>query len=385
MDLSTLFLEVGGVLILLAVLARTAIRLGLSPIPLYLLGGLAFGEGGLLPLVTAEEFIEVGAEIGVVLLLFMLGLEFSAEELVRSMRATAPAGLVDLVLNFTPGLVAGLLFNFGLLGALVLGGVTYISSSGVAAKLIADLGWIGNRETPTILSILVFEDLAMVVFLPLLLALTLGAGWMTTSMTLLAALAAVMAVIWIAFRYSERVSRLLFNPSDEALVLTILGVILLVAGVAERVQLSAAVGAFLVGIAVSGQAADRSRALLIPVRDLFAAVFFIFFGLRIDPASIPPVMLPAVALCAASVVTKLVAAWWGAGRAGVGRAGRLRAGVALIARGEFSIIIAGIGVAAGAGSELGPLAATYVLILAITGPLAAKAAGRRGIAVPPAL
>ena len=383
MDLSTLFLEVGGVLILLAVLARTAIRLGLSPIPLYLLGGLAFGEGGLLPLVTAEEFIEVGAEIGVVLLLFMLGLEFSAEELVRSMRATAPAGLVDLVLNFTPGLVAGLLFNFGLLGALVLGGVTYISSSGVAAKLIADLGWIGNRETPTILSILVFEDLAMVVFLPLLLALTLGAGWMTTSMTLLAALAAVMAVIWIAFRYSERVSRLLFNPSDEALVLTILGVILLVAGVAERVQLSAAVGAFLVGIAVSGQAADRSRALLIPVRDLFAAVFFIFFGLRIDPASIPPVMLPAVALCAASVVTKLVTAWWGAGRAGVGHAGRLRAGVALIARGEFSIIIAGIGVAAGASSELGPLAATYVLILAVIGPLAAKAAGPGRSASPP--
>src|SRR4029453_15598124 len=136
----------------LGILGRLAGRLGLSAIPLYLLAGLAFGEGGLLPLVTAQEFIEVGAEVGGILLL--LGREYSASELVGSLRSAAPAGLVDLVLNFAPGVVAGLLLGWSVLASLVLGGVTYVTSSGIAAKVLGDLGRIGNRETPVVPSIL---------------------------------------------------------------------------------------------------------------------------------------------------------------------------------------------------------------------------------------
>src|SRR6266704_1140589 len=103
-----LLLELGGVILGLGILGRVAGRLGLSPIPLYLLAGLAFGKGGLLPLVTATEFIQTGAELGVILLLLLLGIEYSAEELTASLRRSAGAGLVDLALNFTPGLAAGL-------------------------------------------------------------------------------------------------------------------------------------------------------------------------------------------------------------------------------------------------------------------------------------
>lgn len=368
-----LFIELGSVIVVLAALARMAGWLAMSPIPLYLLGGLAIGEGGLFPLVRAEEFIRLGAEIGVILLLLMLGLEYSAEELTGGLRRGAPAGALDLLLNFTPGLAAGLLLGWSLLAAAFLGGVTYISSSGVIAKLVADLEWTANRETPTVLTLLVIEDLVMAAYLPLMAALLVGGRPGAVGLSILLAVAVVGVVLFVAVRYGDRLSRVVFSRSDEALLLSILGVTLVVAGMAEHLHISAAVGAFLVGIALSGPAADRARSLLTPLRDLFAAVFFVFFGLTIDPRSIPPVAGLAVVLALSTALTKVATGWWSASRAGVGPKGRLRAGTALVARGEFSIIIAGLGLAAGVEAGLGPLAAAYVLVLAVTGPLLARA------------
>lgn len=378
MHTATLFLELGAVILGLATLARLAGRVGLSPIPLYLLVGLAFGRGGALPLVTAQEFIEVGAQIGIILLLLMLGLDFSAEELTHAMTASAPAGFADLVLNFTPGFVAGLLLGWSPLPSLFLGGVTYISSSGIVAKMLGDLGWVANLETPAILSILVFEDLAMVLYLPLIAALLVGGGAMTALASVGFAVGIMLVTLLVALRFGPQMSRLIFSESDEALLLTIVGLTLLVAGVAEEVQASAAVGAFLVGIGISGPAATTARPLLRPVRDLFAVVFFFFFGLEIDPALIPPVLPVAVGLAVITGATKLVTGWFAGRHAGVGPRARRRAGAALIARGEFSIIIAGFATTAGLEPRLGPLAAAYVLILAVGGPLFAKVIDVRG-------
>jgi monovalent cation:H+ antiporter-2, CPA2 family len=369
---AAVLLELGGMILGLGILGRLAGRLGLSAIPLYLLAGLAFGEGGLLPLVTAQEFIEVGAEVGVILLLLLLGLEYSASELVGSLRSAAPAGLVDLVLNFAPGVVAGLLLGWSVLASLVLGGVTYVTSSGIVAKVLGDLGRIGNRETPVVLSILVVEDLAMAAYLPLLTGLLVGEDLLASALPVGVALGTVALVLVVAVRYGETLSRLVFSPSDEVLLLVILGLTLVVAGAAEQLQVSAAVGAFLVGIALSGEAAEAAQALLTPLRDLFAAVFFLFFGLQTDPATIPPVALAAAALALVTAATKVATGWWAARRIGVGPRGRWRAGTVLIPRGEFSIVIAGLAVAAGLEETLGPLAATYVLVLAVLGPLVAR-------------
>jgi K+:H+ antiporter subunit KhtU len=371
---AAVLLELGGVLLGLGVLGRLAGRLGLSAIPLYLLAGLAFGEGGLLPLVTAKEFIEVGAEVGVILLLLLLGLEYTADELLTSLRAAAPAGLVDLLLNFTPGAAAGLLLGWSPLTAVVLGGITYVTSSGIVAKVLGELGRLGNRETPVVLSILVTEDLAMAAYLPLLTGLLVGGSLLAGAVPVAVALLTVMAVLVVAVRYGDALSRLVFSPSDEALLLVILGVALLVAGVAQQLQVSAAVGAFLVGIALSGPAAEAAHGLLTPLRDLFAAVFFVFFGLQTDPASIPPVALAATGLALVTAATKVATGWWAARRAGVGTRGRWRAGTVLVARGEFSIVIAGLAVAAGGEPQLGPLAAAYVLLLAVAGPVLARVA-----------
>src|SRR3712207_988293 len=157
-------------------LGRVGRRFGLSPIPLYLLAGLCFGHGGLIPLSASEEFIEVGAEIGVILLLVMLGLEYSASELVGNLRAAAPAGVIDGLLNALPGAGFAFLLGWDWVAALVLAGITWVSSSGVIAKVLSDLGRLGNRETPVILSVLVIEDLAMAFYLPLITAVLAGAG-----------------------------------------------------------------------------------------------------------------------------------------------------------------------------------------------------------------
>lgn len=373
---SLFLIELGGVVLLLAILARVAQRLGFSPIPLYLLAGLAFGQGGVIPLVTADEFIEAGAEIGLILLLFSLGLEYSARELLESLRSTAVVGGLDLLLNFTPGFVAGLILGWEVVPALFLGGITYISSSGVIARTLDDLGWMGNRETPLVLAILVIEDLAMAGFLPVGTVLLVGGGVGRVAVSIGVAALVVLAVLAVAARYGQAISRAVFSRSDEALLFAILAVLLLTAGATQALNVSAAVGAFLAGIAFSGPAADRARALLVPLRSVFAGAFFLFFGFEVDPGTLPRALPAAAVLAALGAATKYVTGWFAARGAGVGRRGRIRAGVGLVARGEFSIVIAGIAVASGAEPEIGPIAAAYVLVLAMFGPLLARAADR---------
>ena len=367
-----LLAELGGIILALGLLGRLAGRYGQSPIPLYLLAGLAFGHGGLLPLSASEEFISTGAEIGVVLLLLTLGLEYTAAELVTSLKTHYPAGAVDVVLNAGPGAAAALLLGWGPVAAVALAGITWVSSSGVIAKVLRDLGRIGNRETPVILTILVLEDLSMAVYLPILTALLAGVGLATGSLTLVAALATAGGVLFVALRYGRVISRLISHDDPEKLLLVVFGLTLLIAGLAQKLQVSAAVGAFLVGIALSGEVAEGARVALSPLRDLFAAVFFVFFGLSTDPAEIPPVLLPAAILAVVTVATKIATGYWATRRAGIAAPGRWRAGGALVAHGEFSIVIAGLAVAAGVGAPIGALATAYVLILVIVGPVAAR-------------
>ena len=360
-----LIIELGAVVLGLAIVARLARRIGIPALPLYLLVGLALGEGGLVELPASAEFIEAGAEIGLILMLLMLGLEFSVQELIVNVRRSTLAGIVDFALNFAPGLAAGLILGFDPVIAVLLGGVTYISSSGIVAKLVADLDRIGNHETSVVLSVLVIEDLAMVLYLPIVSGVLFGGSVLSTTLTVVVSLAAVLAVLVAAYFLGDRLSAIALSKSSEALLLTLLGGTLLVAGLAGRLNISTAVGAFVVGVALSGEIVSHARGLLLPLRNLFAAVFFVFFGLQVDATLIPGVAVAALAIAAVTVVTKLATGWIAAGRAGIGRPGRLRAGAALIAHGEFSIVIAELGIAR--ESDLGALAATYVIILTLVG------------------
>ncbi len=364
---SAVFVELGASIVGLAILARIANRLGFSAIPLYLVAGLAFGNGGLAPLPFSQEFIHVGGEIGVLLLLFMLGLEYSGADLKTNLRRGLSAGAVDLIFNFIPGLVAGFLLGWKPMGAVLLAGVTYISSSGIIAKVLSELRRMENSETPLVLSVLVLEDLVMAVYLPLVSVMLVGGTPLRIAAEVGIAIATVFLVLIVAVRYGSSLSRIVAHESNEIVLLTTFGAVLLVAGLAQRFQVSAAIGAFLVGIAISGPIAERSHKLLAPLRDLFAATFFFFFGLQVAPKSLLPMLPLAVALGIITALTKVLTGYVGGRRAGLVTRAAIRGGVALIPRGEFSIVIAGLGAAV--EPQLGPLSTCYVLLLAMLGPL----------------
>ena len=370
-EIDDLLLEFGLVLVALGLIGGVARRVGVSAVPLYLLAGLALGEGGLVGLDASSGFLKIGAELGLVLLLLTLGLEFSADEFVSVLRRHVPSGVVDFVLNATPGAIVGGLVLDSWIGALVMAGVTWVSSSGIVARVVSDLGRLANRETPAVLGVLVLEDVVMAAYLPLVAVLVAGGSLGTALVAVTVSVTAVLAVLLASRRYGERLSRRLTDTSDELVLLRVLGITLVVAGITTMLDASAAVGAFVVGLALTGQAAERSRALLSPLRDLFAAVFFVSFGLSVDPTSLPPVLAVAFLLAAVTLVTKVLTGWYAAGRDGAGPRGRMRAGFVLAARGEFAVVIAGLAVAAGY-EDAGPLTAAYVLVLAVVSPILAR-------------
>ncbi|MEQ4209722.1 cation:proton antiporter [Actinopolymorpha sp. B9G3] len=370
-----LLVELGMVLLVLSLLAVLARRLALSPVPLYLLAGLAIGDGGVVPTPAAGEFVEVGASIGVVLLLLALGLQFSYSEFNDSMRRHLPSAGVDFLLNATPGAVAGWLLGLGWTGSLALAGVTWVSSSGIVARLLNDLRRMGNRETPSVLAVLVLEDVAMALYLPLMTILAAGGTWRQAVFGVAAASGALLLAFTASHRLGTSVDRMLAGADTEQLLLRVFGLTLLVAGLFEFANASAAVGAFLVGLVLTGEVAERARQVITPLRDLFAAVFFLAIGFTVDPRDLLPVLPAALLLALVTAGTKVVAGWYAAARDGAGPRGRLRAGTVLIARGEFSLVIIGL---TGMAGLLTSLATAYVIVLAVICPLATRFTGIAG-------
>jgi monovalent cation:H+ antiporter-2, CPA2 family len=250
----------------------------------------------------------------------------------------------------------------GGIAAVALAGVTWVSSSGVIAKMLGDMGRLGNREVPAILAVLVLEDLMMAIYLPLLTALLASGGAGTVILAVLVASGTVAVIIVLATRFGRHVTLLVSARDPESLLLGVLGLTLLVAGFADELKVSAAVGAFLVGIALSGSVAETAVELLAPLRDVFAAAFFVTFGLSTNPGTLLPMLPVALILLVVTSATKIATGYVAARRDRVKRRGRWRAGVALVPRGEFSVVIATLAVTAGVEPKIGPLTACYVLL-----------------------
>ncbi len=373
-DSVPLLLQIGLLLVILTVLGALARRMSLSPIPLYLLAGLALGDGGLPLVPSAVNFIQTGATLGVVLLLLTLGLEFSVSEFAASMRKHLPSAWVDLALNATPGALVGWFLGLDFVGVLAMAGITYISSSGVVSRLLTDLRRLGNRETPAVLAVLVLEDFAMAAYLPLLAVLAAGGAWWHAVTGMAIAMVALAVAFMASYRWGHMVARLVAPPDSELMLLRVLGVALIVAGLAEFVHVSAAVGAFLVGLMLTGESAERARKVLSPLRDLFAAIFFVSIGLMVEPVSLIPMLPLAVVLALVTAATKVASGMYAAHREGVERTGQLRAGTALIVRGEFSLVI--IALVGAAIPVIESIAMPYVFVLAFLGPVATVLSGR---------
>ncbi|NDA50659.1 MAG: cation:proton antiporter, partial [Actinobacteria bacterium] len=303
-EISRIFLEFGLLILGLGIIARLARRWEISAVPFYLLAGLLFGEGGLSVVDSSDALVPTLAELGVILLLLLLGLEYSGDELVQTAQRQSRSGLIDLIANSVPGALVGFAFGWGIPGALALAGVTYISSSGIVAQVIRDLRWRRNPETKPVVSVLVLEDLVMAPYLPILTVVLTGTGLLTGLISVSVALIVVAVVIVITLKGDTSFKRL-FNASEPVgLLLIVFGAAVAAAGLAGLVQFSPAVAAFLVGLLLTGELAEVARRRLDPLRELLAAIFFVYFGLSTDISNLPAVLLPAAGLALLTIGTK---------------------------------------------------------------------------------
>lgn len=372
-------LEAGITFAVLALAGTLAAWVGQSAVPAYLLAGILVGPnaptiGGIsLSLVTASAFIDLLAELGIVFLLFFLGVEFSVERLLSNPRAITTIGLLDFVGNFGLGLALGLAFGFSVLASLFLAGVVYISSSAVITRSLVDLGWIANPESDPIIATLVVEDIVVAVYLAFLSAIVIGGATLSTVGPALATALGFLLVLGAMGYYGSTVVERLFDVrSDERFLLSVLGVTVLLAALALSFGVSEAVAAFFVGTAFSDTSlVDRIEVVLAPARDLFAAVFFFAIGLMTDLGQVwTTIDLLAVAVIFTATAKALTGYASGLVYGLDSRRSR-RVGAGLIARGEFSLVVAALAISAGTTpllSETIPAIATgYVLVTSVLG------------------
>ncbi|MDZ7701102.1 MAG: cation:proton antiporter [Halobacteriales archaeon] len=379
-----LLFQAGVVFTILAVAGAVAWRAGLSVIPAYLLAGILVGPhapevaGLSLSIVERTEFIDLFAELGVVFLLFFIGVEFSVGTMLADPGRIARAGGLDLVVNVGLGLLLGLAVGFSPLEALFLAGIVYPSSSAVITKTLVDLGWIADPESEAIIGVLVVEDVVMAIYLAVLAAVALGGPAASLALPLAESFGLLVAFVLLATVGGPFVERLFETRSDELFLLRVVGLTALLAGFALLTGVSEAVAAFFVGAAISeSDLKPRLEHVLAPARNLFAAVFFFAIGLDTDPVAVAGVGGLLVAGVVVTAAGKLASGYLG------GRAYRLEppavgpGGARPRHAGEFSLVVAALAVTTPAVSPaIGAFAVGYVLVMSLLGTLLMGASGR---------
>jgi CPA2 family monovalent cation:H+ antiporter-2 len=362
----------GAALMLAGLFARVGQRLGLPTIPFFIVAGIVFGPHtpGVVLLEDAEA-IHLLAILGLVLLLFHLGIEFSIDDLVAGGRRLFWAGGSYIALNFGAGLVLGWALGWGTRETLVIAGMIGTSSTAIVTKLILDLRRVANPETGMILGIIVVEDVFIAFYLALLQPIFGGEEGAVDIVVSVATAFAFLIGLFALARWGARLVRPLIAAGDpELTIILIVGFGVFVAGFAHTAGASDAVGALLAGMVVAGTGVGpRVERLLVPLRDTFAAIFFFWFGLTIAPSDMgaiaPAVAVAVVVTLAFNIVAGVVAARI----YGYGRSAAANTALMLVSRGEFELILASLAVAAGLDSRVAPFAALYVLVLSILSPL----------------
>ncbi|MCM2391949.1 cation:proton antiporter [Streptomyces albipurpureus] len=364
----------GGAFLAAALLARLGGRIGLPTIPLFILAGILLGPHtpGIV-LLSDPHDLEMLSALGLVLLLFYLGLEFHLDDLKAGGRKMALAGGAYLLLNVGAGLGFGFALGWGTGEALVLAGVLGISSSAIVTKVLVDLGRIGNPETKPILGIIVVEDVFLALYLAALQPILSGADSLSAAVMDGGKAFGFLLLLALVARFGTKViGRLINTPDDELLVISFLGAAVFMAGVSEWFGVADAIGAFMVGLMLgSTTSGDRILKLVHPLRDAFGAIFFFGFGLSIDPGDLPSVMWPVLAAVAVTLAMNVFAGLAAARIYNFGPGPAANISTTLLARGEFALILATMAAAAGLDERLSPFIAGYVLVLAVLAPMVA--------------
>jgi CPA2 family monovalent cation:H+ antiporter-2 len=370
--------EVGLALTLVAGAALLSARLRFSVVPFLILAGMVVGPHmpklGIVDLrfIHSAPLIEFMGRLGILFLLFYLGLEFSLGRLIKAGRSIALGGTIYIALNFGLGLGYAWLMGWPLREILVAAGITTISSSAIVAKVLVDLKRTANPETEMILGIIMFEDIFLAVYLTLVSGLVLSGatsvGQAATSAVI--ALSFMLAILAIGRKVTPWLNHALDISSSEVFLLIIFATLLLVAGFSEAIHVAEAIGALLVGLVLAEtEHRQRIEHLVIPFRDFFGAMFFFHFGLTIDPYALSGAVWPALGAVALTLVGNFAAGMLAGRSARLSPRASSNIGLTIVSRGEFSIIMANLGRDGGLLAILQPFAALYVLLLAIMGPL----------------
>jgi CPA2 family monovalent cation:H+ antiporter-2 len=378
-------LEIGLALGLIAFAIALANKLGLSNIPFLILIGIAVGPHAPQFGPLDFRFIETGSlvsfmgRIGVLFLLFYLGLEANLTRLIEAGRSILVGGAIYVSINFTFGFSFGYLAGFPLREALIIAGLTTVSSSAIVAKILFDYRRMANPETQIVLGITMFEDIFLAVYLSLISGIVLSgatslAGVLSSGGI---ALGFIVGLILIGRWATPLLNRVLSISSNELFVVVVFACLFLLAGLGETIHVAESIGALLLGL-ILGETnhSERMERLVVPFRDFFGAVFFFSFGLSIDPFTLGGAVWPAIGAAFLSIIGVIIAGFIVGWRANLSTVGSLNTSFTLVARGEFSIIIVNLAIAGGLMSVLQPFAALYVLILASASPLLAKESQR---------
>lgn len=362
-------LQLGLMALALYLAAWSSAKVGLSSVVGFIAVGLLLGPGGLAPVFEPGPVTDLFGELGLLLLLFFMGLEFSLSRFAEGGRQTLIAGTIDLV-NLVVGVGLGLLLGFGLWGALFLGAAVYISSSGVIAKLLSERDLIAYPEAERTLGVLVYEDLAMVVVLGGLgLATSAGSPWR------FAGVFVFLVAYGLFLRFGRSGLERLLSREGEALVLLLLALVLLFSLGAKQLGFPEAVAAFLLGMVVSeSRYRERVEETLGSWHHVAAAAFFFDVGLHVELAAAVRHLPAALLLLVGTGATQLATGFVSGRLSGLSLRGSVGHALMLIPRGEFSLVIVGLAasapqIGAEAGEALRATVSAYVIATVLLGSL----------------
>ncbi len=376
-----LIFEIGLAVALIAAMGLISKKLRFSVIPFYILIGMAVGPHaphyGILDLrfIESSQFIEFMGRLGILFLLFSLGMEFSVSRFVKSGKSILTGGLFYILINFSTGLIMGWIGGLPIKETLVICGIMTSSSTAIVAKVLMDLKRTANKETEIIMGMIMFDDLFIAIHISILSGLLLSGSKSVWGIIFTAATAIVfiMFMLFVGKRVIKYLDKLLDIPSTELFLLIVMAFLFLVAGFSESLHVAEAIGALLVGLVFAESVhAKRIEHNILPFKEFFGAVFFFSFGLTIDPLSLGGAVWMAVIAAVLTIIGNLVSGIIAGRTAGINGKARANIGLTLVSRGEFSIIMANMGKAGGLLPVIQSFAVLYVLILAITGPLMAK-------------
>ena len=379
-----LIFEIGLAVALIAAMGLISKKLRFSVIPFYILIGMAVGPHaphiGILDLrfIESSQFIEFMGRLGILFLLFSLGMEFSVSRFVKSGKSILTGGLFYILINFSTGLMMGWIGGLPLKETMVICGIMTSSSTAIVAKVLMDLKRTANRETEIIMGMIMFDDLFIAIHISILSGLLLSGSKSVWGIILTAATAIffILFMLFIGKRLIKYLDKLLNIQSTELFLLIVMAFLFLVAGFSETLHVAEAIGALLVGLVFAESVhAKRIEHNILPFKDFFGAVFFFSFGLTINPMSLGGAVWMAIIAAVLTIVGNVVSGIIAARTAGISGKATANIGLTLAARGEFSIIMANMGKAGGLLPVIQSFAVLYVLILAIAGPLMAKQSG----------